>query len=100
MQHKGKLVELIPLQILTDALSILSGLAIDASTPLKEPLPPLCSENNHGARYATHRPEHLLLDAELARADAHLKQYIASGMPKLALFARGGYGRPAEYVRS
>lgn len=45
-------------------------------------------------RYAPGRMTHLLLDAKLQSAKATYEMSVADMMPQVALFARGGYGRP------
>lgn len=78
---------------LLDALSIYTGLKLSERTVAQLPtLPSLTSEM--GSRVAPNRAEHLLLDSKLKSSSADWKAYLAKGMPTLALFARGGYGRP------
>lgn len=78
---------------LLDALSIYTGLELSEGTVAQLPtLPSLPSEM--GSRVAPNRAEHLLLDGKLKSSSADWKAYQAKGMPTLALFARGGYGRP------
>ena len=78
---------------LLDALSIYTGLELSEGTEAQLPtLPSLPSEM--GSRVAPNRAEHLLLDSKLKSSSADWKAYLAKGMPTLALFARGGYGRP------
>ena len=78
---------------LLDALSIYTGLELSERTVAQLPtLPSLTSEM--GSRVAPNRAEHLLLDSKLKSSSADWKAYLAKGMPTLALFARGGYGRP------
>ncbi len=78
---------------LLETLSIYTGLKLSQGTVAQLPsLPTLPSET--GARVAPNRSEHLLLDSKIKSSSADWKAYLAKGMPTLALFARGGYGRP------
>lgn len=78
---------------LLETLSIYTGLKLSEGMVAQLPsLPTLPSET--GSRVAPNRAEHLLLDSRLRSLSADWKVYLAKGMPTLALFARGGYGRP------
>lgn len=81
---------------LLETLSIYTGLKLSQETVAQLPslptLPIFPSET--GARVAPNRAEHLLLDSKIKSSSADWKAYLANGMPTLALFARGGYGRP------
>lgn len=81
---------------LLETLSIYTGLKLSQETVAQLPslptLPTFPSET--GARVAPNRAEHLLLDSKIKSSSADWKAYLANGMPTLALFARGGYGRP------
>lgn len=78
---------------LLETLSIYTGLKLSEGMVAQLPsLPTLPSET--GARVAPNRAEHLLLDSKIKSSSADWKAYLAKGMPTLALFARGGYGRP------
>lgn len=78
---------------LLETLSIYTGLKLSEGMVAQLPsLPTLPS--NTGSRVAPNRAEHLLLDSRLRSLSADWKVYLAKGMPTLALFARGGYGRP------
>lgn len=78
---------------LLDALSVYTGMELSVESRAAVPASPLLP-SAEGSRYAPQRPEHRLLDAKLRSADAAWQSYRAGGMPTLALFARGGYGRP------
>lgn len=78
---------------LLETLSIYTGLKLSEGAVAQLPsLPALPTEK--GSRVAPNRAEHLLLDSRLRSLSADWKAYLAKGMPNLALFARGGYGRP------
>lgn len=78
---------------LLETLSIYTGLKLSEGTVAQLPsLPTITTEK--GSRVAPNRAEHLLLDSKLRSSSADWKAYLAKGMPTLALFARGGYGRP------
>lgn len=78
---------------ITEALRIYTGL--DFSSETKGILPAEAIQPEHNKlRLAPMRPEHLRLDAKRSVAEAEWKSYLASGMPTLSLFVRGGYGRP------
>lgn len=78
---------------LLETLSIYTGLKLSEGAVAQLPsLPALPTEK--GSRVAPNRAEHLLLDSRLRSLSADWKAYLAKGMPTLALFARGGYGRP------
>lgn len=80
-------------EALLETLSIYTGLKLSEGAVVQLPsLPALPS--NTGSRVAPNRAEHLLLDSRLSSLSADWKAYLAKGMPTLALFARGGYGRP------
>lgn len=76
-----------------EALSIFTGLSLSPDVRLvcpSVPLTPLASSE----RVAPLRAEHYVLDGQKKVADAEWSGYLAKGMPTLALFGRGGYGRP------
>lgn len=78
---------------LLETLSIYTGLKLSEGTVAQLPsLPTITTEK--GSRVAPNRAEHLLLDSKIKSSSADWKAYLAKGMPTLALFARGGYGRP------
>lgn len=76
------------------ALSIFTGLNLDHGLTALTPEFPLVPVQSPSQRLASLRPEHQLLDTEAKKADASLDTFFAEGMPKIALFARAGYGRP------
>lgn len=76
-----------------DALSIYTGIAISQDVTPKLPDAPILPQDTQG-RIAPQRAEHRLLDSHLKTADAEWNAFVAKGMPTIALFARGGYGRP------
>ena len=82
---------------LRKSLSILSGQSGILEQPIITPLPKTTEEETpigQGRRLAPNREEHRLLDTARWKAEATLQDFIAEGMPTLALYARGGYGRP------
>lgn len=76
------------------ALAIFTGMELSKETIAQRPDFPLASASTEQKRVAPLRPEHAQLDAEKRKADASLEAFLAEGMPKMALFARVGYGRP------
>lgn len=78
-----------------EALNIFTGLELSNSVTAKIPERPLPDIiNNQSEIFAPARAEHAYFEAESKRAGAKLAAFLSEGMPKIALFARGGYGRP------
>lgn len=80
-------------QAVLEALGIYTGMELSADTRATVPAAPILSLAEE-SRLAPQRAEHRMLDAQLKNADAIWRSYKAEGMPTIALFARGGYGRP------
>lgn len=80
-------------QAVLDALAVYTGMQLSPEHKATIPATPVLTTAK-GDRFAAQRPEHTLLDAKLRSADASWQSYRAGGMPTIALFARGGYGRP------
>lgn len=82
------------------ALSIYMGRELDEGTTAALPATPLVAEDSAVTasagelRFAPKKSTHTLLDARGDLAKAEYSSALAKGMPTIALFARGGYGRP------
>lgn len=76
------------------SLAILTGMDISNDTEAITPEVPASTIIVENQRIAPNRAEHRALDAQTALAEASWNSFVAEGMPTLALFARGGYGRP------
>ncbi len=76
----------------TEMLSQLIGEELNAETEFVKP------EAVHPATGAINRPELELFDAQIKNFEAQNSQINAGLMPKLGLFATGGYGKPGLNV--
>lgn len=98
IEAEGRIEQLrISEETLRKTLQTLTGEAKVLGRTLLTPMPKsLEAESPHtvDGRFAPARQEHALLDAQKLKAEATLKDFIAEGMPTLALYARGGYARP------
>ncbi|MCL2131451.1 MAG: TolC family protein [Lentimicrobiaceae bacterium] len=73
-------------------LSAFIGESITSGTPLEMPL-----ELNNQTDFSTNlenRPEIKLFDSQIILFETNKKMLLAKNMPKIGLFAQGGYGRP------
>lgn len=98
IEAEGRMEQLrISEETLRKALHTLTGAAAVLECTLLAPMPKPLDERplrSVAGRFAPDRKEHALLDAQALKAEATLKDFIAEGMPTLALYARGGYARP------
>lgn len=81
---------------LINSLAIFTGMELGSDVDLLRPEPQLYPSIDpmKDTRLAPLRPEHKLLDAKATHAMAKYHSYLSEGVPKIALFARGGYGKP------
>lgn len=80
-------------QAVLDALAVYTGEEYSSEVVAVVPSKPLLP-THQGSKLSGARPENALLDAKLRSAEGIWRSYLAGGMPTIALFARGGYGRP------
>ncbi|MDD7437598.1 MAG: TolC family protein [Bacteroidales bacterium] len=76
-----------------ESLSLYTGRELSTEIKAAIPTVPVFATKEE-ERLASQRAEHALFDAKLRSAEASWQSYKAGGMPTIALFARGGYGRP------
>ena len=70
-------------------LSAITGLSIDENTVLEKPVMP-----DTNLKFANHRPELSLFDAQNKLYDSQKDAIFASNLPKLGFFVQGGVGKP------
>ncbi len=72
----------------TEMLSRLIGEKLDSETELIKPSP------EHNSSRSINRPELSLYEAQIRNYEAQNSQLVSGIMPKIGIFATGGYGKP------